>query len=194
MIYRINQKNGDELSVLGFGCMRLPTKAGIIDEHKAVKIIRDSIYPMLSRADIVFNMKRQGVTEEVMVKVEERPDYAKALDLLQDRKYWEALDILSNYPDYNTALCLVCMGYNAKALELLETLDQTGDTEYLLAILAIRSKDDNLAIEHLLKACELDSSKIYRASLDPEIASLVDKYDLQNRMEQKETQLVDISN
>lgn len=157
------------------------------------KIIRDSIYPLLSRADIVFNMKRQGVTEEVMVKVEERPDYAKALDLLQDRKYWDALDILSNYPDYNTALCLVCMGYNAKALELLETLDQTGDTEYLLAILAVRSKDDNLAIEHLLKACELDSSKIYRASLDPEIVSLVDKYNLQNRMEQKEVQLVDVS-
>lgn len=43
MKYRINQKNGDELSVLGFGCMRLPTKAGIIDENRAAKIIQDSI-------------------------------------------------------------------------------------------------------------------------------------------------------
>ena len=43
MKYKINQKNGDELSVLGFGCMRLPTRAGIIDEKRAVKMIRDSI-------------------------------------------------------------------------------------------------------------------------------------------------------
>lgn len=43
MNYRTNQKNGDQLSILGFGCMRLPTKAGIIDETRAVKMIHDSI-------------------------------------------------------------------------------------------------------------------------------------------------------
>lgn len=43
MNYKINQKNGDELSILGFGCMRFPTKAGIIDESRAIKMIHDSI-------------------------------------------------------------------------------------------------------------------------------------------------------
>lgn len=148
------------------------------------KIISDSIYPKLNRADIIFNMTRPGMTEEITVNTEHRPDYAKALELLQDREYWKALEILSNYPDYNTALCLVCMGYNAKAFELLEQLKQTENTEYLLAILAIRSGNDSQAIEHLSKSCELDPSKLYRIPLDPEVAAFVSKHNLQSQLEQ----------
>lgn len=147
------------------------------------KIIHDSIYPLLNKADIIFNMSRPGMADEITVNTEVRPDYAKALRLLQDREYWKALDILSNYPDYNTALCLVCMGYNAKALELLDNLKESGNTEYLRAILSIRAKDDNKAIQHLLKACELDPTKVYRAPLDPEISQLVSKYGLQDQLD-----------
>lgn len=44
MLYRKIPKNGDELSILGFGCMRFPmTKAGQIDEPRAVRQIRDAI-------------------------------------------------------------------------------------------------------------------------------------------------------
>jgi len=43
MQYRIVPKNGDALSVLGFGCMRLPMKEGAIDESRAVKQIRSAI-------------------------------------------------------------------------------------------------------------------------------------------------------
>jgi hypothetical protein len=152
------------------------------DYPQDYKIIRDSIYPMLNKADVIFNMTRPGMADEITVNKEERPEYAQALQYLQDREYWKALDILSNYPDYNTALCLVCMGYNAKALDLLESLQQTGNTEYLLAILAIRSGDDDKAITHLLKACELDPSKAYRAPLDPEVAAFVKKHRLQDRL------------
>lgn len=36
MLYRKMPKNGDELSILGFGCMRLPMKEdGSIDEDRA---------------------------------------------------------------------------------------------------------------------------------------------------------------
>lgn len=157
-------------------------------------IIRDSIYPLLNKAEIVFNMTRPGMTEDVQVNTEIRPDYQKALGLLQDRKYWDALEILSNYPDYNTALCLVCMGYNAKALELLESLPQTGNNEYLLAILAIRSDNGYQAKTHLLKACELDPSKAYRAPLDPEVAAFVRKYKLQEQLNQKSSQVSDVLN
>ncbi len=43
MQYRKVPKNGDDLSILGFGCMRLPTKDGHIDEQRAIKQIRTAI-------------------------------------------------------------------------------------------------------------------------------------------------------
>lgn len=35
MQYRINPKNGDQLSALGYGCMRFTRKGGSIDQEKA---------------------------------------------------------------------------------------------------------------------------------------------------------------
>lgn len=44
MLYRKVPKNGDELSILGFGCMRLPLKEdGSIDEERATKQVRYAI-------------------------------------------------------------------------------------------------------------------------------------------------------
>ncbi|VVB62810.1 Uncharacterised protein [uncultured archaeon] len=44
MLYRKNPENGDELSILGFECMRLPMKEdGTIDEERATKQIRYAI-------------------------------------------------------------------------------------------------------------------------------------------------------
>jgi predicted aldo/keto reductase-like oxidoreductase len=43
MLFRKMPKSGDEISVLGFGCMRLPLKDGKIDEERAISQIRYSI-------------------------------------------------------------------------------------------------------------------------------------------------------
>ncbi|MEN6443830.1 MAG: aldo/keto reductase [Methanoregula sp.] len=43
MQYRHVPKNGDQLSALGFGAMRLPTKRMSIDEERATRQIRDAI-------------------------------------------------------------------------------------------------------------------------------------------------------
>ena len=43
MLTRINVKNNDELSILGFGCMRLPNKNSTTDEINAIKMIHDAI-------------------------------------------------------------------------------------------------------------------------------------------------------
>ncbi|AKB31038.1 Aldo/keto reductase [Methanosarcina siciliae HI350] len=44
MLYRKMPKNGDELSILGFGCMRLPVKEdGSIDEERATRQVRYAI-------------------------------------------------------------------------------------------------------------------------------------------------------
>lgn len=43
MRYRKVPKNGDELSILGFGCMRLPQKDGKIDELRSIRQIRSAV-------------------------------------------------------------------------------------------------------------------------------------------------------
>jgi uncharacterized protein len=43
MQYRTIPKNGDKLSILGFGCMRLPIKDGRIDVERAINQIRNAI-------------------------------------------------------------------------------------------------------------------------------------------------------
>jgi uncharacterized protein len=43
MLYRKMPKNRDELSILGFGCMRLPIKDGKIDEERATQQVRYAI-------------------------------------------------------------------------------------------------------------------------------------------------------
>jgi predicted aldo/keto reductase-like oxidoreductase len=43
MLYRKAPKSGDKLSILGFGCMRLPQKEGRIDEDRAAHQIRRAI-------------------------------------------------------------------------------------------------------------------------------------------------------
>ena len=44
MLYRTMPKNGDRLSILGFGCMRLPMdKNGTIDEPRAISQVRGAI-------------------------------------------------------------------------------------------------------------------------------------------------------
>ncbi len=43
MLYREMEKTGDQLSILGYGCMRLPSKNGRIDESLAMKQLRGAI-------------------------------------------------------------------------------------------------------------------------------------------------------
>ena len=43
MQYRTVPKNGDRLSTLGYGTMRLPTRMGRIDEERAIRQIRSAI-------------------------------------------------------------------------------------------------------------------------------------------------------
>ena len=54
MQYRQVPKNGDQLSALGFGAMRLATKRGRIDEERAKRQIRDAIDKGVNYIDTAF--------------------------------------------------------------------------------------------------------------------------------------------
>ncbi len=51
---RLNAKNNDELSILGFGCMRFPTKGGAIDEPRSVAMIRKAIEQGINYFDTAY--------------------------------------------------------------------------------------------------------------------------------------------
>lgn len=147
-------------------------------------IIRDSIYPLLNRAEVTFNMHRTDMTQSAEVRREFREGYDEGIRLLQEREYWKAMEILAQYPDYNAALCLTCLGYNAKAYELLQDLPKTGGTEYLLAILSERLNKTEDVVNHLMESFKLDPTKIYRAPLDSEVAKIIEKYNIQPRIDE----------
>ena len=51
MLYRKMPKSGDNLSILGFGCMRFPMKGGRIDEPRAIAQIRYAVDQGVNYAD-----------------------------------------------------------------------------------------------------------------------------------------------
>ena len=93
-----------------------------------------------------------------------------ALELLKKRRYEEALNTLRDYDDRNTAIAYMSLGYN-KA-------DWTAEEQYLLAIIAARMGDEQEAVQHFLRACELRSNLKFRGNLDPELSYLIRKYGL----------------
>jgi hypothetical protein len=141
------------------------------------KIIRDEIYPKLLRFEVTLHINRPGIMENT-VQETYREDYAEGIKLLREKEYMDALEKLAKYADYNTALALICLGYNDKAQEVLEALPETGRNEYLLAIVKARKENKNEAAKHLQKACELSPELYNRTRLDSEVRNLADELNL----------------
>ena len=55
MLYRTIRSTGDELSILGFGCMHLPQKGGRIDEERAARQIQLAIERGVNYLDTAWN-------------------------------------------------------------------------------------------------------------------------------------------
>lgn len=65
MLTRTNQKNGDELSILGFGCMRLPKNGREIDEQRSIEMIHDAIKNGVNYFDTAY-VYNNGKSESVL--------------------------------------------------------------------------------------------------------------------------------
>lgn len=65
MNYRINEKNGDQLSILGFGCMRLPTKNNSIDEVRSEAMIIAAIEQGVNYFDTAY-LYQFGKSERIL--------------------------------------------------------------------------------------------------------------------------------
>ncbi|MDR0657706.1 MAG: hypothetical protein LBG18_02015 [Mediterranea sp.] len=112
--------------------------------------------------------------------------YREGFELLVNRDYPGAIKALGDYNDYNMALSLACQGYNQQAYALLKRLPQNVLTLYLNAIVSSRLDHKMEAVTSLEKACELDTSMIYRCMRDEEIKKLIADFDLQERLDEIE--------
>lgn len=68
MNYRKNEKNGDELSILGFGCMRFPTRRNSIDEVRTEALIISAIEQGVNYFDTAY-IYHLGKSESMLGKV-----------------------------------------------------------------------------------------------------------------------------
>ena len=141
-------------------------------------IIRKELYPQLRAVDFTFHVHRAGMIKDTIHTTEPDTLYADAIKLMQERKYSKALTILTEYNDWNTAICLMSLGYDENACNLLLKEKLSADREYLLAILIARLNREEEAVKYYRHACEMDDSKRWRGALDPEINRLIKKYDL----------------
>ena len=64
--------------------------------------------------------------------------YLRGRQLLEKRKYAQALYVLHDYRDRNTAIALLSLGQDREALRILEALPATATSEYLRAIACSR--------------------------------------------------------
>jgi predicted aldo/keto reductase-like oxidoreductase len=64
---RLNSKNGDRLSILGFGCMRLPKKNGGIDEPRAMAMVQSAIEKGVNYFDTAY-IYHKGKSESFLGK------------------------------------------------------------------------------------------------------------------------------
>ena len=114
--------------------------------------------------------------------LETHPDdttYSAGIKALSEREWERALELLAPYEDYNTALAYLSLEYNATASNLLESLPyESAGIHYLLALAYSRRGLEAQAVEQLKKAVQMEPSYKYRGNLDPEIASIINKFSL----------------
>ena len=135
--------------------------------------IRAEHYPALRAVKLRCHLRRVGMVKDTIHTTELDTAYLRGRQLLEKRKYAQALYVLHDYRDRNTAIALLSLGQDREALRILEALPATAISEYLRAIACSRLGRKAEGRRHFLEACRRDERIEYRAALDPEIDELL---------------------
>ncbi len=153
--------------------------------EKDYRFIRETLYPLLRAVEFRFYLHRPDMVQDTVVTDVVDTLYLAAVKMIENREYRAALGILETEgyeEDYNTAVCLMSLGYDSRALDILEKQPDTADRNYLLAILYARLRREEEAVESFLLSCRQDPAKAWRGSLDPEINRLIVKHGLRKQL------------
>ncbi len=160
------------------GMEDLDAREAALRRSTAYKYVSDSLYPRLRTVRFNFCLHRRGMQKDTVHTTELDSVYMKGVQALRDHDYDGAIDALSPYQDYNTAVACVALDRNSSALNILQGCKPTANVNYLLAIVHQRQGRERDAVECYLRACSQDRSLVHRGNLDPEISVLIKKYDL----------------
>lgn len=150
------------------------------------KYVVDTYYPKLRTVRFRFALHRKGMVKDTIHTTELDTVYMKGVQAIRDHDYVAAIALLAPYADYNTAVAYVALDRNSNAFEILKDMERTPQVNYMLALIYARRGDDQNAVQHYLNACQQDRSYVSRGNLDPEIAALIKKYDLNKEPEDED--------
>lgn len=144
------------------------------------KRIRTVIYPELRGVEFKFHVHRRNMLQDTIVMPVIDSTYMDAVKMIENRQYKKALVLLDEFyqNDYNTAICLMSLGYDQRALDIMLEQKESADRDYVIAILYARLKKESEAVKYFIMSCDADDSKIWRGRLDPEINTLIETYNL----------------
>ncbi len=142
------------------------------------KYIRSVLYPLLRTVKFDFYLHRKGMIKDTVHTTEIDTLYMKGVEALANRDYEAAVTLLRSYNDMNSAVAYICMDYNNSALEVLQGLPKSAKRDYMLAVVNSRLGFERQAAEYFLHSVEQDYAMRHRGNLDPEISSLIKKYNM----------------
>ena len=105
------------------------------------------------------HLRRVGTVKDTIHTTELDTAYLRGRQLLEKRKYAQALYVLHDYRDRNTAIALLSLGQDREALRILEALPATATSEYLRAIACSRLGRKAEGRRHFLEACRRSKPK-----------------------------------
>jgi len=87
MLYRKVPKTGDELSILGYGCMRFPLKNGKIDEERSKELLINAIDSGVNYLDTAW-LYHNGQSEDFVGKILEETGYREKVKIATKLPHW----------------------------------------------------------------------------------------------------------
>ena len=144
--------------------------------------IKEILYPYLRCVKFDFYLHRKGMIKDTVHTTVVDSIYMQGVDALMEKDYKRAVTLLRPYRDMNSVVAFVCMDYNNSAMEILDELRESAPVNYMKSVVNARLGNENKAVEHFIRAVDMDPSMRHRGNLDPEISSLVKKYNVFERL------------
>lgn len=138
------------------------------------KFMLETIYPMLRAVNFKYDLRRVGMVKDTIHTQELDTVYMRGVELLKERRYAEAHELLFESRSQNSAVCMLSLGFNRAAYDVLMELSTTPAIDYLRAVVCSRMAKDEDGRQYFFKACEADPTLEYRGRLDPEITAIID--------------------